>query len=1150
MNKAIRSLIDTIRRGQYEDPSEKIAQLVAAMLENPTDAALVAYLLQAPQVPLRLAALRFLCERPADAVAEDLLPKVEDGESRVREALAEVAAKMQGPSSEEILRRLFDDADPDVREKAVAGGAGRPALTGRILERLRRDEDWSVRLAAAKACAGDDVVSVGPAFLQVLATDSDADVRFACAGALERALEKDPAFLPSEAVPPVETLNAAAKLIAGFDRVPLLKAWIAGRNSGAVNLKELARFGTDLTAQAESGTLSHGHRLDRAVATLAARILAPKARSVALLGKSGTGKTTLVHELVHHLARPENGAWRILRMSPTDFMAGTRYAGDWETKLAELVEAVRRPRKVLLYIPNLSDLAAMGRWSKSDANVAAALAPYLEDGSVLVLGESTAEEYERGLGADLALRRLFERVLVEEPSAEETRGILSDIRGTDEALVPDPVLHSLQEMCEAFLGHLSRPGNSVPLFRAVLAAAKERGRPARRRDVLETLSVSTGIPADLLDDSSPLDTAALQSFFQTRILGQDEAVSAVVDTVTLIKAGLTDPNKPFGVLLFVGPTGVGKTELARALAEYIFGDANRLLRFDMSEFAGSDSFTRLIGGRGEGGLLTDAVSQRPFSVVLLDEIEKSHVNVFDLCLQLFDAGRLTDGRGRTTDFRRTIVILTSNVGAESTSTPLGFGRTEANAEADAERTMKELGRFFRPEFLNRIDRIVGFRGLTMETAERIARRELDLVLQRSGIQRRGLTVDIAPEVVALIVREGYSRQFGARPVKRTVERLALMPLARALASGGADSGSLVHLRAEGNGVKVTVQSAPKGPAPAPKARRPRPATTAAGALLERARELEPRILPWLERKSRLLETTRDPAFHRDAANRERTFDEIGRIDRFGARIAAVRDGLLRLQSGSEPDEAGETLAELESELGHLERVVGSADQPAGLADAWILLTRTASQGQAIEAVDSLVGTYLGLATRRSFEAETCGALSDGKNDVALLEVSGLGAAGLFSGEAGLHEFHRRRRQRNVRSGREETFDDTTLVRVEVVPALGDPPPRFGTTLGLKVSPAGVNPRLGESPAFRVSGFHAPSIRSLTLDFAGSRGTAADRATRFFHGLVQSASDRASETVVRRYDIGIGSRIKDLRSGRTTTRLAQFFRGRVDLPASG
>jgi ATP-dependent Clp protease ATP-binding subunit ClpC len=476
-------------------------------------------------------------------------------------------------------------------------------------------------------------------------------------------------------------------------------------------------------------------------------------------------------------------------MSPAEFMAGTHYTGEWETKVLNLVKAVAAPKRVVLVVPNIEELTSMGVSAKTDASVATALAPHIESGAVCILGESTVEGFRQGLGANRTLRRLFHSIEVPEATPEQTRAVVEAVADEARVEAPEQVIERLMELADFYAAGTVQPGRTVGLLRRVLSNAAGRAGPLTDRDVLQTISSSTGVPVQFLDDAEPLDRARVRDFFGARVMGQPEAIDAVVDLVTLVKAGLTDPNKPFGVLLFVGPTGVGKTELARALAEMLFGDAKRMVRLDMSEFATYEAYDRLIGQGWRGsqpGTLTSAVREKPFAVLLFDEIEKAHPNIYNLCLQIFDAGRLTDAQGRTADFRRTIIILTSNIGQSTVADRgrVGFGHAAeqdqlaaAPPSPDRETTLRELGRWFRPEFLNRLDRIVTFRALPVEIAEKIAQREVRRVLERNGLTRRRLAVDVDPEILPILLREGYSPTFGARPLKRTVERLVLLPVA-------------------------------------------------------------------------------------------------------------------------------------------------------------------------------------------------------------------------------------------------------------------------------------------------------------------------------------------------------------------------------------
>lgn len=1172
MNDDIRTLLEAIRRGQFDDPSEKIALLAAALREQGATLADLLPLLRAPQVPLRLAGLEASRSHSDPAVVAEVLRLAGDSDSQVRERLADLLAQKAIPATPAALEALLSDREFGVRLRACKAASELEPFQARLRALAEQDDQWGVRQAAIQALGEVADSDHAGLLVRIIAEDADDDVRQLAAANLEKVVaEPEPASLVDCPSPNATLIKALSQLEGswGGARFTRVKAWLKRRTDSMVDVPGLSRFGTDLTAQLASVGLPRAHEVGGSLAMLLDWLRREPARPMALVGRSGCGKTALVNELVRALALPENGGWRVLRMAPADFVTGTKYVGEWETRVRDLVAAIRYPRRVLLYVPNLGDLAAVGRSEKSDANVAAALAQHLEEGSIRLLGESTPEDFERGLGRESALVRLFDRVLVEPASVAMTRRVVRAMRDQAEVPAADAVLDELVDASEFYLGHVARPGGAAGLLRAVMESRRGKEEPIQRREILATLSKSTGVPVDLLDDSAPLDLAALRGFFEARIIGQTEPVQAVVDLVTLVKAGVTDPNRPFGVMLFVGPTGVGKTELARVLAEYIFGDPGRLVRFDMSEFASPDGFMRLIGGRGENGLLTDAVRQRPFSVILLDEIEKSHVNVFDLCLQIFDAGRLTDGHGRLVDFRRSIVILTSNVGAETPVAQVGFGGQAGPRDfggggsgletpavnPDADRTFRELARFFRPEFLNRLDRIVHFAPLSLDVAERIARRELDLVLQRSGVARRNLSVMVDPEVITLLVREGYSPHFGARPLKRTVERMVLLPLGRALATGRLGSRDLVTLRAREGRVDVSVASRPVVvQEPGPSLTPARDAGHGIAECLARVDALRERLIGSTERKTELMLRTQEPGFYADLPRREATFDELHKLDAFlvrAERCCGAIAGLAASKRATTPQVAGRW-DELDEELRQLEFIATCRDA-RDLGDAVVTVRWVSGKGEGLETVAALIRMYQGLADRRHMAASVVAEHEAEGADTAYLQVTGLGAFALMADEVGLHEFRRRLKIRVRRGAPEREQEDVAVVSVEVVPLAGAPSRKFVSGLTVRAVP--LRPpvsRLLENAGWQVEAFDATTVRSLEGRFCGTRKVALDGATALLWSLTGGGRTdgpmAGPMAVVRQYDLGQGACVRDLRTGRSTTRVAHVFRGQLELLA--
>ncbi len=524
-------------------------------------------------------------------------------------------------------------------------------------------------------------------------------------------------------------------------------------------------------------------------------------KSVVLLGRSGVGKTALVHELA---TVPK---LRVRRVSAQDIMEGTSYLGEWETKVRKLVNQASATKGILVYVPRLDELMHAGKCSKSDRNVLAALAPHIEDGSIVLLGETTPEAFRAGIGGDASLSSLFKVVKLEPASLRTSSAIVRRVAVDEGVRMPPSLCDRLVNLSDLYGANTVQPGKAVHVLREALRLASGQGA-LTLRDILEALSRKSGIPIDLLDDDIPIDVGDVRRFFESRVMGQGKATCAVTDLVVRVKAGVTEPARPLGVFFFAGPSGVGKTELAKAIANFMFGDASRLVRLDMSEYQGFDAVDRMIGGVGRAGRLTSAILEKPFSVVLLDEIEKAHGGVFDLFLQVFDAGRLTDGQGRTVDFGHTIFILTSNAGGTiriQDQVPIGFA-TKGKADTCLESELwEELEKTFRREFLNRLDEIISFEPLGRDVVEKIAQQEVQAFLNRPGIRQRNLDVRVQSDVVSFVAREGYSRILGARALKRTVEKV-LHPVTIAIAEKRIRKGGGITASVQEGRVVIAVDS--------------------------------------------------------------------------------------------------------------------------------------------------------------------------------------------------------------------------------------------------------------------------------------------------------------------------------------------------------
>lgn len=572
----------------------------------------------------------------------------------------------------------------------------------------------------------------------------------------------------------------------------------------------LDRYGRDLTAQAAEDRISAAIARDREIRAVARTLARSKKNNPLLLGDAGVGKTAIVEGLayaIHNRTAPAPLLnRRIVQIEIGNLVAGTSLRGQFEERLIGIVEEIKRAGNVILFIDEIHTIVGAGDTIDSNLDAANILKPALARGEINCIGATTHEEYRRAIAQDPALARRFRTIDVEEPTEKDANAIL---RGQQSRLEKHHQVRILPETLEAAVSLSIRympdkrlPDKAIDLLdeactrvtiRTVhpdLLEEDETPEDVRVEDVAAVLSEWTGIPVTELTTDEKRRLAHLEDALKERVIGQDRAVRTVADAIKTARAGLNDPNRPIGVFLFVGPSGVGKTELARALAAQLFSSEDAILRLDMSEFHDSHTVARLIGSppgykeANRGGQLTDGLRRRPYSVVLLDEIEKAAPEVYDIFLQIFDEGRLSDAHGRRVDARHAVFIMTSNVGtAENTKT---FGFTTDTIELNFSSHLKQS---FRPEFLNRIDEIVTFQPLSREHLSQILDLQLTDLHRRLHHQR--LELELSDAARDQILSAGYDPVSGARPLRRAIERQLTRPLSNHIVSDIFPAGSTI-----------------------------------------------------------------------------------------------------------------------------------------------------------------------------------------------------------------------------------------------------------------------------------------------------------------------------------------------------------------------
>ena len=559
---------------------------------------------------------------------------------------------------------------------------------------------------------------------------------------------------------------------------------------------------------------------------------------------------------------------RLISVDLASMIAGTKYRGEFEERLKTVINEVREASDdLILFIDEVHTVVGAGA-AEGSMDASNMLKPALARGELHVIGATTLDEYRKNIEKDPALERRFQPVFVREPTVEETIEILHGLKDRYEAFhrvrISDEAIIAAAELSDRYIRDRYLPDKAIDLIDQASARVRLRTktkdvdtrsleedlrRLARERDqatsaedydragelkeqidarraeqedrgrsrqpvaevtaedIAEIVSRATGIPVAQLTSEERERLMKLEEELHARIVGQEEAVSAVAEAVRRSRAGLGDPNRPVGSFLFLGPTGVGKTELARALAEALFGDEDLMVRFDMSEFQERHTVSRLVGappgyvGYEEAGQLTEQVQRRPYSVLLFDEIEKAHGDVFNILLQILDDGRLTDAQGRTVDFKHTVVIMTSNLGADRIQ---DYARTGGNFDELKDELMEVLRQNFRPEFINRIDDIIVFRSLSDEQLVDITRLLLDRLVRRLHAQR--IEVEFTEEAVRFLGQEGFDPEFGARPLRRTIQRLVENELSRMVLASTVEPGDKIVVDLDGDELRFEVES--------------------------------------------------------------------------------------------------------------------------------------------------------------------------------------------------------------------------------------------------------------------------------------------------------------------------------------------------------
>ena len=621
---------------------------------------------------------------------------------------------------------------------------------------------------------------------------------------------------------------------------------------------ELADYTKDLTAVAESGNLDPVIGRDEEISRMIQVLSRKTKNNPVLVGEAGVGKTALALGLAQRIASGEVpfelADMRILELDMMSVVAGTRFRGDFEERMNQIIDEIEADGKIILFIDELHTIIGSGSGIDSTLDAANILKPALARGTLHMVGATTQAEYQKHIEKDAALSRRFAKITIEEPSVSEAIDILNGLRSSYEdyhrVTITDAAVETAVKAAHRYLTSKNLPDSAIDLLDEASATVQVRIKKEAKREItpldealisgdigaavkqykanqkakfpkpalvdadqiMQTLSRLSGIPVEKMTQTDSKRYLNLESELHKRVIGQDEAVSAISRAIRRNQSGIRTGKRPIGSFMFLGPTGVGKTELAKALAEVLFDDESALLRFDMSEYMEKFAASRLNGappgyvGYDEGGELTEKVRNKPYSVLLFDEVEKAHPDIFNILLQVLDDGVLTDSRGRKVDFSNTIIIMTSNLGATALrdDKTVGFGAQEIshNHQAMQSRIMEELKKAYRPEFINRIDEKVVFHSLEEEQLREIVKIMVKPLI--SALAEKGIDLKFQPAALKHLAKDGYDVEMGARPLRRTIQTQVEDKLSELLLGGQVVSGQTLKIGCSKDKLTFTV----------------------------------------------------------------------------------------------------------------------------------------------------------------------------------------------------------------------------------------------------------------------------------------------------------------------------------------------------------